>query len=242
MFRRLGVMCSKIFATIMVVFPLIYIPQTIAISVGNLTFSLPSDKEFVAKRVLNNNKSARLYQVSITAIDSPSSHEVRSRTGDGELLFAPRQLVLQAGQSEYYKFYYHGPKDGRERYYRVSFKEMPPQSRSMANKAGSISMEPIVILDTIMVVRPRKVNFKWSYDPVAGSVSNQGNTWFKLLIKPGCQSSEEEGDAWYLRPGETLRQPLLRQKGNHYIVYNDKFIPISSSCPKEPDKLSAIQS
>ncbi len=61
--------------------------------------------------------------------------------------------------------------------------------------------------------------------------SNTGNTWFKLLIKPGCSTTEEEGDAWYLRPGDVVRQPGLRQPGNHYIVYNEKFIKITDDCP-----------
>ena len=38
-------------------------------------------------------------------------------------------------------------------------------------------------MDTILVVRPRQVQFKWSFDKVTGTVSNTGNTWFKLLIK-----------------------------------------------------------
>lgn len=42
-----------------------------AISVGNLTFSLGAEESFAAKRVLNNNKSARLYQVSVVGIDRP---------------------------------------------------------------------------------------------------------------------------------------------------------------------------
>ena len=79
-------------------------------------------------------------------------------------------------------------------------------------------------MDTILVVRPREVRFKWAYDRAAGTVSNTGNTWFKLLIKPGCDTTEEEGDAWYLRPGDVVRQASLRQPGNHYIIYNDKFI------------------
>ena len=95
-------------------------------------------------------------------------------------------------------------------------------------------MEPVVVMDTILVVRPRQVQFKWSFDKVAGTVSNTGNTWFKLLIKPGCDSTEEEGDAWYLRPGDVVRQPALRQPGNHYLVYNDKFIKISDTCPLKP--------
>lgn len=90
------------------------------------------------------------------------------------------------------------------------------------------------MMDTILVVRPRQVQFKWSFDQVTGTVSNIGNTWFKLLIKPGCDSTEEEGDAWYLRPGDVVHQPELRQPGNHYLVYNDKFIKISDSCPAKP--------
>lgn len=42
------------------------------------------------------------------------------------------------------------------------------------------------------------------------------------------------GDAWYLRPGDVVRQPALRQPGNHYLVYNDKFIKISDTCPLKP--------
>ena len=99
---------------------------------------------------------------------------------------------------------------------------------------GEVSMEPVVVMDTILVVRPREVQFKWSFDKVAGTVSNTGNTWFKLLIKPGCDSTEEEGNAWYLRPWDVVRQPALRQPGNHYLVYNDKFIKISDTCPLKP--------
>lgn len=154
---------------------------------------------------------------------------------DGELLFAPRQLALQAGESEYFKFYYHGPRDNRERYYRVSFREVPTRNLTKRSPSGGeVSTEPVVVMDTILVVRPRQVQFKWSFDQVTGTVSNTGNTWFKLLIKPGCDSTEEEGDAWYLRPGDVVHQPELRQPGNHYLVYNDKFIKISDSCPAKP--------
>jgi P pilus assembly chaperone PapD len=206
-------------------------PLAQAISVENLTFSLASDDEFVAKKVLNNNKSARLYRVYVASIDRPGDREVYSHPADGELLFSPRQLTLQAGESEFFKFYYHGPKDNRERYYRVSFYEIPTGNLLMQTSAGGgISMDPVVVMDTILVVRPRQVQFKWAFDKVAGSVSNTGNTWFKLLVKPGCDTTEEEGDAWYLRPGDVVRLPSLRRPGDHYIIYNDKFIRISNDC------------
>ena len=227
MSRRRGATLTKALLTVGC---LLAAPLAQAISVGNLTFSLPAEADFASKRVVNNNKSARLYRIAVSAIDRPGGSEVRSRPVDGELLFAPHQLVLQAGESEYFKFYYHGPRDNRERYYRVSFREIPTRNLTRRSPTGGeVSME-----DTILVVRPREVQFKWSFDKVAGTVSNTGNTWFKLLIKPGCDSTEEEGDAWYLRPGDVVRQPALRQPGNHYLVYNDKFIKISDTCPVKP--------
>mgnify|MGYP000673159285 FL=1 len=225
MSRRRGATLTKALLTVGC---LLAAPLAQAISVGNLTFSLPAEADFASKRVVNNNKSARLYRIAVSAIDRPGGSEVRSRPVDGELLFAPRQLVLQAGESEYFKFYYHGPRDNRERYYRVSFREIPTRNLTRRSPTGGeVSMEPVVVMDTILVVRPREVQFKWSFDKVAGTVSNTGNTWFKLLIKPGCDSTEEEGDAWYLRPGDVVRQPALRQPGNHYLVYNLSLIHIS---------------
>lgn len=232
MSRRRGATLTKALLTLSC---LLAAPLAQAISVGNLTFSLPAEADFASKRVVNNNKSARLYRITVSAIDRPRGSEVRSRPVDGELLFAPRQLALQAGESEYFKFYYHGPRDNRERYYRVSFREIPTRNLTRRSPTGGeVSMEPVVVMDTILVVRPRQVQFKWSFDKAAGTVSNTGNTWFKLLIKPGCDSTEEEGDAWYLRPGDVVRQPALRQPGNHYLVYNDKFIKISDTCPLKP--------
>ncbi|WP_075180398.1 hypothetical protein [Pantoea sp. 1.19] len=202
-----------------------------AIAVGSLTFSLSADLPFVAKKVLNNNREARLYRVTLTAIDRPGEREVRRRPADGELLFSPRQLTLTAGDSDYFKFWYHGPQDDRERYYRIAFHEIPTGNQTVRRRgAGAVSMEPVVIIETILVVRPRRVSFAWAYDPASGSVSNTGNTWFTLLIKPGCTTSEEQGDARYLRPGDTVRQPALRAPGHHTLVYNDRFIALSDAC------------
>ena len=228
MSRRRGVIFSK---SVLASLCMLALPQALAISVGNLTFSLGAQQTFVAKKVLNNNKTARIYRVSLSAIDRPGERETRSRPAGGELLFAPRQLTLQAGASEYFKFYYHGPRDNRERYYRVSFREIPTRNLLMRSPTGGqVSMEPVVVMDTILVVGPRQVQFHWAFDKKTGTVSNTGNTWFKLLIKPGCESTEEEGDAWYLRPGDKITQPSLRQPGNHYIVYDDKFIRMSHDC------------
>ncbi len=182
MFRRRGVTLTKALLTAVC---MLAAPLTQAISVGNLTFSLPSETDFVSKRVVNNNKSARIYRIAISAIDSPGSSELRTRPVDGELLFAPRQLALQAGESEYFKFYYHGPRDNRERYYRVSFREVPTRNQTRRSPTGGeVSTEPVVVMDTILVVRPRQVQFKWSFDKVTGTVSNTGNSRPAIDLRP----------------------------------------------------------
>ena len=89
-------------------------------------------------------------------------------------------------------------------------------------------------MDTILVVRPRQVQFKWSFDKVTGTVSNTGNTWFKLLIKPDVIRPKRKAMHGIYVRGDVVHQPELRQPGNHYLVYNDKFIKISDSCPAKP--------
>ena len=79
MFRRRGVTLTKALLTAVC---MLAAPLTQAISVGNLTFSLPSETDFVSKRVVNNNKSARIYRIAISAIDSPGSSELRTRPVD----------------------------------------------------------------------------------------------------------------------------------------------------------------
>lgn len=219
MFRRHGAILINLLQTVAWLLLLGLPTAGLAISVGNLTFSLGAEESFVAKRVLNNNPSARLYQISVVGIDRPGGNEVRSRPADGELLFAPRQLTLQAGQVKM-NFIIMARRIIVNVITGFRFGEIPTRNRIGRTAAGgSVGIDPVVVMETIMVVRPRQVQFKWAFDRQAGSVSNSGNTWFKLLIKPGCDATEEEGEAWYLRPGDVVRQAALRQPGNkiHYL-------------------------
>lgn len=68
MFRRRGVTLIK---ALLALGLLLAASQTQAISVGNLTISLPAEMDFASIRVVNNNKSARLYRIAVSAIDRP---------------------------------------------------------------------------------------------------------------------------------------------------------------------------
>ncbi len=66
----------------------------------------------------------------------------------------PASWCCRQVSSEYFKFYYHGPRDNRERYYRVSFREIPTRNLTRRSPTGGeVSMEPVVVMDTILVVR-----------------------------------------------------------------------------------------
>ena len=62
MSRRRGATLTKALLTVGC---LLAAPLAQAISVGNLTFSLPAEADFASKRVVNNNKSARLYRIAV---------------------------------------------------------------------------------------------------------------------------------------------------------------------------------
>lgn len=231
MLKPHGIILTKVIL-ISVLFVLIMASKPVfAIYIGDLTFVLDSDNTFVSKRVLNNNKTAKIYRVSVSGIDNPVGDEVGYSLAHGEVLFAPRMLTLQPGSGDYFKFFYRGVQDDKERYYRVSFSEIPTNEYSPTkSSANRVQLEPVVVLDSILVVRPRQKNFSWSFNQSQGMLKNTGNTFFKLIAKPGCDSTEEQGKAWYLRPGDKMTNALLKQTGDKFIVYSNKYIKISHDC------------
>ncbi len=205
-----------------------------AIEAGQLTLALPADRSFIARTVLNNNHSARIYQVRVYAIRRPSEHEQRLPAIDGELLYSPKTLVLPPGDSDIFRFYYRGPADNKERYYRILINEIATRQGSAPGTPDRrISMEPDVILETLFVVRPRKIHFSYQWHPASGRLKNNGNTYFKLLVKPDCQSSEQQMQAWYLPPGGQVQSKLLSQAASSYLVYDQRFITLSQHCTEE---------
>lgn len=231
MLKRHGIMLTKATALLLFLIVLGFSPSVLAIYIGDLTFAIDSDKPFTSKRILNNNKSAKIYRVTISGIKDPASEDPGYSLDNGEVLFSPHMLTLQEGSGDYFKFYYNGPSDGQERYYRVSFAEIPVNEYHTASSGASrVELEPVIVLDSILVVRPRKSVFTWRFDGQQGHVKNTGNTFFKLIAKPDCHSTEEQGKVWYVRPGDDVSSAILKQTGDKYIVYNAKYIKISHDC------------
>lgn len=140
--------------------------------------------------------------------------------------------MLSAGQMDFFKFYYHGPKDDKERYFRVLFHEIPTiNTQATLNAKSEINLAPIIITDTILVIRPRFLNFKWQFQPNQGKMKNTGNTWFKFINKPSCHAKESQSQTWYLRPGEQIIDKRLSLPGEKIILYDDRMIYLGDKCP-----------
>lgn len=203
-----------------------------AISIDELTTSMSADEFMVTKRIVNNNDAARLYQITLYAIDKPSNDEMKLTLPKGELLFSPKQLMLSAGQTDFFKFYYHGPKDDKERYFRVLFHEIPTiNTQATFNEKSEINLAPILVTDTILVIRPRLLNLKWQFDPHLGKIKNTGNTWYKFINKTSCHAKEAQSQTWYLRPGEQIIDKRLSPPGEKIIVFDDRMFYLGETCP-----------
>ncbi|WP_297121812.1 molecular chaperone [uncultured Enterobacter sp.] len=209
----------------------LFLPRANAIYLDSTIYEMASDESFISKRIVNDGSKQNLYGIAAVKIDRPGAGgERRERIANGELLFAPLSFSLSPGSGEFFKIFYRGPEDDRERYYRILFREMPmllfPEKRG-GKKSEAV---PVVAMETILVVRPRKISFSYSLDESRGVIKNTGNTFFKLILHKGCHSADDEAEMIYLLPGETFDSARLKGQNKKFIVAMKKYIPLGNAC------------
>jgi len=202
-----------------------------AIYLESTIYDMPADKSFISKRIYNDGKRQNIYSISAVNIDRPGAGgEKRRAITDGELLFTPLNFSLAPASGEVFKIFYRGPQDDKERYYRILFREMPVTLLTDRQKGKESEAIPVIAMDTILVVRPRKLNFNYTLDEKSGILKNTGNTFFKVIVQDGCNSNDDDAKMLYLLPGETWHSPLLTQSNKKFIVALNKFIPAGEKC------------
>ncbi|MCF2001724.1 molecular chaperone, partial [Escherichia coli] len=63
-------------------------------------------------------------------------------------------------------------------------------------------------------------------------LKNTGNTFFKIIVHLGCNSTDDEATMRYVLPGETWRSSELKSKNRKFIVALQKYIPVGQGCFK----------
>ena len=94
-------------------------PSSHAINVGDVTSIMGPDASTLAKEIINTTDTARYVSVSVERISSPmAGGKVIPMASRSELLSTPASLILPGNAKENFRFFYKGPQDNQERYYR----------------------------------------------------------------------------------------------------------------------------
>ncbi len=216
---------------LLILFLTCYSMNSMGIYVDSDILVIESDEEFASRSFLNDSRSSNVYAVSMYKIDRPGKAEKSDYIESGEVMFAPLKLMVDPGKTDYFKVYYQGPKDDNERYYRIILKETAAKfDKSTEDNGKQGHVFSSVGLDTYVVVRPRNIKFQYDYQQNAGSITNTGNTFFRVLLHTGCDA-EDEPAIFDVLPGETLKNRLLSNNNRSYIVTKKQFISLSKQCP-----------
>lgn len=201
-----------------------------AIYLPSGVFTLESDRTFFSRQFVNDTKSTNLYVIGAQRISKPGADEQPQPLEQGELLYTPLRKTLQPDAWEYFKIFYRGPQDDRERYYRISIQEIPANALEVKGEDKTPLVSPTVALDTILVIRPRKMRFTYHYDPQAGVLKNTGNTYFRVMIHQGCEGEDDAAKVFNLLPGESYRGADLRGQNRKFIIGFSKYQRLGEQC------------
>lgn len=190
--------------------------------------SMESDKTFFSKPYTNDTKKTNLYNFSAYKIDKPGSSEKGQPIIDGEIIFTPLKKILLPGEQEFFKIFYRGNSDEKERYYKIIISETPLEMQSENQRERQPLFYPTISLETYFVVRPKNINFKYDVNTDEGMIKNTGNTYFRVILHHDCSAEDETPLVLYLLPQEVYRDQKLKQKSRKYIVIFDKYYPIGN--------------
>ncbi|KAA9001370.1 molecular chaperone [Affinibrenneria salicis] len=205
-----------------------------AVYFDSIIYEMPADRDFISRQLFNDTQKNNIYTISAYRIDRPGAGgERRLPMENGELLYAPLKFSVDANGKEYFKIFYRGPRDDKERYYRIIFKESPLTLFPFKPARQKTYIFPVVSMNTILVVRPRTLHFAYRLDERNGTLQNSGNTFFRVIIQKGCDGDDESSTQFYMLPGEIYKNRHLSDKNKKYLVAMGKYIKLGANCFRE---------
>ncbi len=191
--------------------------------------ALEPNKSFFSKSYINDTKKVNLYTFSAYQIDKPDNNEKGKPIEEGEIIFTPLKKILLSGEQEYFKIFYRGKEDDKERYYKIVISETALDVDTDPALNQQSLFYPTVSLETYFVVRPKNIDFQYAMDANAGVLKNTGNTYFRVLVHESCEVSDDEQPlVLHLLPQQEFRNEVLKKKSRKYIVIFDKYHSIGN--------------
>ncbi|MGL6646558.1 hypothetical protein ACSZOH_14920 [Aeromonas caviae] len=188
-----------------------------AINVGAVTTFIDAGSQEVAKQIENGSDQARLVTISVTRITSPEEggQEIPMEVS-GELMLSPSRLMLPANARNNVRFFYKGPQDDKERYYRIRWLDTALSVDDQRNERRQAVATTSAQIGTILVVTPRQHRF--AYDLKDDTLTNQGNASYRTVAYGPCLKGEELcKETYYDLPGKQRRfkQVNMRDPKSH---------------------------
>ena len=203
----------------------------LALDVGDISSFMNSGSSTLSKEIKNTTDSGRLINIHMERLSSPlEDGKVIPMDKQDEILLTPASLLLPAKASDVIRFFYKGPADDKERYYRIVWFD---QALSDAQRNGATRRAVATAsarIGTILVVAPRKANFRYQY--ANGTLVNTGNATLRILAYGPClkpADGKECKENYFLMPGKERRFTRVNvadKKGRVALWQGEQFVPV----------------
>lgn len=207
------------------------IMPALALDVGDISSFMNSGSSVLSKEIKNTTESGRLINIHIERLSSPlEGASVIPMDTQDEVLLTPASLLLPAQSSDAIRFFYKGPADDKERYYRIVWFDQALSDAQRDSTTRSAVATASARIGTILVVAPRKVNFQHQY--ANGTLVNTGNATLRILAYGPCLKAadgKECKENYYLMPGKERRFTRVNvadKKGRVALWQGEQFVPV----------------
>ncbi|HEI8865758.1 TPA: hypothetical protein SLG40_001227 [Serratia odorifera] len=202
-----------------------------ALDVGEISAFMHSDHARLSKEIRNTTDSGRLVNINVERISSPlESGQVMAMESKDEMLLSPASVMLPANAREVIRFYYNGPSDAQERYYRIVWFDQALSDAEENSARRNAVATTSARIGTILVVAPRQDRFNYQFRN--GKIKNTGNATFKVVAYGTCLTHKiPEGckENYFVMPGREKafsRVDVNDKKGRVALWHGEQFIPV----------------
>ncbi|SQC05436.1 CFA/I fimbrial auxiliary subunit [Klebsiella pneumoniae] len=124
-----------------------------ALDVGDISSFMNSGSSTLSKTIKNSTDSGRLINIHLERLSSPlDGGQVIPMDKPDEVLLTPASLLLPAQASDVIRFFYKGPADDKERYYRIVWFDQALSDAQRDNANRSAVATASARIGTILVV------------------------------------------------------------------------------------------
>ena len=207
------------------------IMPALALDVGDISSFMNSDASVLSKEIKNTTESGRLINIHVERLSSPlEGGSVIPMDSQDEVLLTPASLLLPAKSSDVIRFFYKGPADNKERYYRIVWFDQALSDAQRDSARRSAVATASARIGTILVVAPRKADYRYQY--ANGTLVNTGNATLRILAYGPClkpADGKECKENYYLMPGKERRFTRVNvadKKGRVALWHGEQFVPV----------------